>query len=171
MATSPTARSLAFLRRNGWCAAVVEKWLPQANLRQDVWGFGDVLAAHPGDRVVMLVQVTTIDHVAHRLTKARSKPELAAWLRAGGVFEIHGWVCRGGRWQVKRVAVQSEDLGDVVIEAPQRRWRLRKGERQGGLFDQLLVDVPADAPAVAADVPSTPRTSGSAKLIRTPASE
>ena len=157
MATSPTARSLAFLRRAGFIACVVERWIPHAGVRSDAFTFGDVLAAHPGERVVLLVQATTIDHVAHRLAKAKSKPELAAWLRAGGAFEVHGWVCRGGRWQVKRVAVRAEDSGDVVIEAPQRRRRLRRGERQAGLFDQLLADVPAEAPAVAAGASGEPK--------------
>jgi hypothetical protein len=81
---TPTARTLALLRRQGYIAAVVERWLPGANRRSDVWGFGDVLAADPAGRVVLLVQATTADHLAARLTKARRRPELAAWLRAGG---------------------------------------------------------------------------------------
>ena len=56
---TPTAHTLALLRREGYIAAVVEKWLPRVNLRQDVWGFGDVLAAHPVGRVVLIVQATT----------------------------------------------------------------------------------------------------------------
>ena len=81
---SPTARSLAILRRAGFIAATVEKWLPHAGVRQDLWGFADVLAVHPRDGVILLVQATTVAHVAARLAKARRRPELRAWLRAGG---------------------------------------------------------------------------------------
>ena len=135
MATSPTARTLDLLRREGFIAAVVEKWLPRVNLRQDVWGFGDVLAANPVNRVVLLIQATTADNVAHRLAKAKGKPELAAWLRSGGRFEVHGWALRGGRWHVRRVAVQAEDLAGIVVAELPRRRRLRKGERQRELFE------------------------------------
>ena len=81
---SATARTLALLRREGYIAAPVERWLPVVCRRCDVWGFGDVLAANPTARVVLIVQATTADHVADRLAKARRQPELTAWLRAGG---------------------------------------------------------------------------------------
>jgi hypothetical protein len=107
---TPTTRTLAYLRQLGYLPTVVESWIPYANLRRALWGFADVLAVHPGDWLILLVQVTTVDHVAGRLAKARGKPKLAVWLRAGGVFELHGWTRRAGKWQVKRVAVQVEDL-------------------------------------------------------------
>jgi hypothetical protein len=95
---TPTGRSLVYLRRLGFTAAVVERWLPRVQLRQDLFGVADVLAFHPRDRLFLLVQVTTAGHVAHRLAKAKGRPELAAWLRAGGRVEIHGWQQRAGRW-------------------------------------------------------------------------
>jgi hypothetical protein len=132
---TPTVRSLAYLRREGFLAAVVESWIPHANLRRDLFGFADVLAVHPRDRRFLLVQATTVDHLAGRLAKARGRPELAAWLRAGGAFELHGWALRAGRWYCKRVAVRAEDLAAVVLTAAPRRRRRRKGERQGLLFE------------------------------------
>ena len=132
---SPTARSLAFLRRSGFIAAAVERWLAQAGIRQDLWQFGDILAAHPVRREILIVQATTLGHVAHRLAKARARPELAAWIRAGGSFAVWGWYCRAGKWQVKQVAVDAEDLAAVVLEAPARRPRSRAGP---GLFDGLV---------------------------------
>jgi hypothetical protein len=118
---------LTLLRRQGFIAAPVERWLPAVNRRADVWGFGDVLGANPSAGGVLLVQATTADHVATRLAKARARPELAAWLLAGGAFEVHGWCRRGGRWHVRRVAVRPEDLAAVEVQPlPRRR---RKGER------------------------------------------
>jgi hypothetical protein len=45
------------------------------------------------------------DHVANRLAKAKARPELRSWLAAGAI-EVHGWTKRGGKWRVKRVAVE-----------------------------------------------------------------
>jgi N6-adenosine-specific RNA methylase IME4 len=138
-ATSPTQRTLAYLRRAGFLVAVVERWLPHANLRQDLWGFADVLAVHPPDGLFLLIQVTTAGHVAHRLAKAKARPELAAWLRAGGRFVVHGWSRRkNGKWEVKQVEVRGEDLAGVVLCVPRPR-RARKGERQRELFLQAFL--------------------------------
>jgi hypothetical protein len=127
---SPTARSLTHLRRLGYLAGAVERWIPGANVRRDLFGFADVLAVHPRDRLFLLVQATTADHSAGRLTKARARPELLTWLKAGGRFEVHGWTRRAGRWRVKVVAVVTEDLAGMIPAEPPRRCRPRRGERQ-----------------------------------------
>ena len=128
-----TARRRTWLRRLGFIAAVVESWVLHANLRRDLWGFGDLLAVHPRDGLFLLVQVTTAGHVAQWLAKAKGCPELAVWLRAGGRFEVHGWRQRAGRWVLRRVEVRGKDLADVVLSARRLR-RARKGERQPELF-------------------------------------
>jgi len=50
---------------------------------------------------------------------------------AGNVFEVWGWVKRGGKWTVKRVAVTGQDLAAETITAPPRR---RKRLDQEELF-------------------------------------
>jgi hypothetical protein len=125
---------LAHLRRLGYLAAVVERWIPGANVRRDLFGFADVLAVHPRDRQFLLVQATTRDHAANRLAKARARPELLAWLKAGGRFEVQGWTRRAGRWQVRVISVRPEDLAGVILAGPPRRGRPRRGERQQTLF-------------------------------------
>lgn len=133
---SPTARTLHLLRREGYLPAVVERWLPGANVRQDLWGFGDVLAVHPVARAFLIVQATTLPNIASRLNKARALPALAAWLQAGGAFEVHGWVKCNGRWTAKRVAVRAEDLAGVIIARPPRR-RRKPHHVPGDLFEDL----------------------------------
>ena len=118
---TPTARTLARLRTLGYTAAVVERWIHGANVRRDLFGCIDVIAVNPADRVILGVQATTAAHVADRLAKARALPELAAWLRAGGQFQVWGWCRRGGRWQPRIVTVQVDDLATVVGQAPRRR--------------------------------------------------
>jgi len=136
---SPTARTLELLRRRGWIAAPVERWIASAGVRQDVWGFADILTAHPRHRRILLVQATTAGHLANRLDKARSRPELRAWLEAGGSFEVFGWARRGKRWRVEILAVWAEDLAGDIMEAPPRR---RGGRRWAPLplFDPVSAE-------------------------------
>jgi hypothetical protein len=130
---SPTARTLELLRKSGYVAESVEKWIPGANIRRDLFGMADVLAVHPHRRpAFLLVQATTRPNVGARLKKARARPELAAWLRAGGAFEVWGWFRRGKRWEVHRAALRAEDLAAVVIQVQPRT---RRRPVQPGLFD------------------------------------
>ena len=91
---TPPARSLVYVRRLGFLAAVVEGWRPHANLRQDLFGFADALAIHPRGGLFLLVQATTAAHVAHRLAKAKGRPELATW-RSLPQFLNHALVAAG----------------------------------------------------------------------------
>lgn len=132
--SSPTARSLARLRADGYTAAVVERWLPHAGVRKDFLGCIDILAVKPGEPVLG-IQATSADHVAHRLAKARALPELAVWLRAGCAFQVWGWAKKGQRWAVRVVEVRAQDLEAIELVALPKKRRARKWERQTGLFD------------------------------------
>jgi hypothetical protein len=118
---TPTAHTLPCLRGSGYQVATVERWIPRANVRSDLRRFADVVAAHPIRREILLVQVTTAGHMADRMAKAKRPPKLAGWLRAGGLFQVHGWQRRGGKWLAKVVAVQADDLAGVVVQALLRR--------------------------------------------------
>lgn len=127
---TPTRRTLAYLRSRGFVATVCESWIPKVGKRRDLFGIADVIAVHPRDRVVLLVQATSLGHVGDRLARVRTRPALLAWLRAGGRFWVVGW----GRETPKIVEVVAEDLAGVVIQAPPSR-RRRRGERQAELFE------------------------------------
>jgi hypothetical protein len=99
---TPTARTLTALRRSGYVAEVVERWIPGANIRKDLFGIGDVIAVRAGDPGPLLIQCTTADHVSHRRRKALASPGLRTWLAAGGRFELWGWQKRGNRWEARR---------------------------------------------------------------------
>ncbi len=127
---TPTELTLKQLRKEGYLVAVVEKWNSHVGIRQDLFGFGDILAVHPMGKVFMLVQATTNSNVAARLTKSKAVPNLGLWLMAGGVFEVWGWVKRGARWECKRVPVMAEELTpELAGEKPRRRKAI-----QGSLF-------------------------------------
>jgi hypothetical protein len=125
---TPTARTLDHLRRAGFIAEVVERWIPRANIRKDFLGCVDIIAFHRSRPGIVGVQATSLPNVAARLTKAKGRPELAAWLRAGGQFQVWGWAMHTGRWTPKVVEVQASDLNTqaVVIVQPGRRSRRRE---------------------------------------------
>ncbi len=76
---TPTARTLAWLRKQGYTAAVCEKWIPQTQRRQDLFGFADIVAF--GDFHVVLVQATSGSNTAAREHKIRANDAAMRWLK------------------------------------------------------------------------------------------
>jgi hypothetical protein len=118
--TSPTQRTLALLRKQGYTCAITEHWNTFAKLRNDLFGFVDVLAIAPQ---MIAVQTTSGDNVSHRLEKIRSIPAAREWLEDGHRIIIHGWAKRGGRgqrklWGCREVEVTLEMLTNVEDETP-----------------------------------------------------
>lgn len=97
---SPTARTLAYLRKQGWTAGVVEKWNQYARVRQDLFGCIDIVCVDGCE--IMGVQATTTSNQANRLTKSLAEPRLRAWLEAGGRFAVVGWKKskKTNRWEM-----------------------------------------------------------------------
>jgi hypothetical protein len=115
---TPTARALEECRKRGWPACVVEKWIPQTRQRKDVFGFGDllVLDGAPGS---LLLQVTSSDHIAHRLTKIATEcsERALAWLRAGNRIAIWGYAKRGPWGARKLWTLRAVEVTEVSIVA------------------------------------------------------
>lgn len=94
---SPTARSLALLRKTYPLVQVVEKWIPQARRRVDLFGIGDIVAV--SDTEVVLVQATSASNVSARVHKITDSPALDVLRKAGIRIVVHGWSkSREGRW-------------------------------------------------------------------------
>lgn len=106
--TSPSQRTMEHMRHEGWLVGVVEKWNmhvgPEAclhcgarrGIRQDLFGFADLIGVHPIDNNVVLVQATSGSNVAARLTKILTTPEVRdrarLWLsHPGRQLTIVGW--------------------------------------------------------------------------------
>jgi hypothetical protein len=91
MTTSPTQRTLKRLRDDGWpLVEVVERWNGYAKVRQDIFGFGDVVAVNATD--ILIVQATTYGNAQERLAKILKLP--AAWLwvsTPSRLLEVWGW--------------------------------------------------------------------------------
>jgi len=99
--TSPTQRSLAKLRAEGWTCAITEHWNPFAKLRQDLFGFIDILAMR--GHFIMAVQTTSGGHVSDRGDKIRYLQTAQLWLESPmRLIVVHGWRKVGERGMVKR---------------------------------------------------------------------
>ncbi len=120
---SPTALSLARLRRDGFTCDIVERWVkvPGQDIRRDCFHCGDVLAVRAIDKAFVLIQTTSISNLPARVEKSRRQPELVEWIGAGGKFWLHGWVRREGGWAVKVVELAGADLTPVVVSKPPRK--------------------------------------------------
>mgnify|MGYP001553185756 CR=1 FL=1 len=101
MATSPTQRSLKKLRDEGWLADVVEKWIPGANIRRDLYGFIDILCISGSE--TLAVQATSYAHVADRVKKITEHENLSMVRDAGWCIQVHGWRKVKNRWQCRVV--------------------------------------------------------------------
>lgn len=109
---TPSARSLHALRERGYKAESVERWIPSANVRKDLFGWLDIIACHP-TMGILGVQVSTSEHRKARLDKARSCPGLIIWRLAGGRLAFHGWRKLAGRWVLEEIELGMEHLTEM----------------------------------------------------------
>lgn len=113
---SPTQRTRDWLKKRGITSQIVERWNSFARVHQDLFGFGDIVAVHTR---IIAIQVTSGDHVSHRIQKIYDEPRAREWLAAGGLIEVHGWRkcgARGNRktWSLRRVAIECDGTGALV---------------------------------------------------------
>ena len=113
MAGSPTTRTLALVRKQGFLAAVVEKWNSHTKIRQDLFGFADVIAMAPEAKQVLLFQTTSYSGFSARRKKILASEEAKTCLQTGVRIFVHGWQQKGGkgtRWSVREEEVTLEDF-------------------------------------------------------------
>ncbi len=97
--TSPTVLSIRHLKKLGFAVAIVEKFNSFIKIRQDCFGFIDLIAIR--ERQIIGVQTTTSDNMSARIAKIRELDTPALWLAAGGIIHIHGWAKKGARGKRK----------------------------------------------------------------------
>ena len=101
MAASPTSRSLALMRDRGYTCAVTEHWNPFARIRQDLFGFVDVLCL--SGETVVAVQTTSYGNVSSRVNKIADHANTPIVRAAGWSIVVHGWHKSKGRWVCREV--------------------------------------------------------------------
>ena len=117
---SATQRTIRELRNQGRICAIAEKFnshVGQFGIRQDLFGFIDIVALDPS-RGIIGVQCFTTAHAEHyRKITQECHEEAVAWLQSGGRIELWGWrklkVKRGGaamRWTPRLTELTMEDF-------------------------------------------------------------
>lgn len=102
--SSPTTRSKAYLEKQGYRVAIVERWNPFARIRQDLFGIVDLLAIRAGE--TLGVQTTSASNMAARVTKIAESDAIADIRAAGWGVHVHGWRKNTkGRWVLREVDV------------------------------------------------------------------
>jgi hypothetical protein len=97
---SPTQRTLKHLRAAGYFAEVTERWNPFAKIRQDLFGFVDVLAIRKGE--TLAVQCTSLSNMSSRVKKIAEHENTPKVRDAGWQIHVHGW--DGSKLKVKDVS-------------------------------------------------------------------
>lgn len=108
--TSPTQRTLAMCRKQGWDIAVVEKWNQWARVRQDLFGFIDLVLID-GTNIIG-IQATSGSNTSARVKKIAAEPRAAKWLESGGRIMVHGWrkLKKTKRWECREIEVTKDML-------------------------------------------------------------
>ncbi len=101
--TRALQRSKAYLERNGWQVAIVERWIPprgamKFGVRKDVWGFGDLLACRKPENSpfgeIALIQTFPMARWKDHANKLAALPELLRWKESDGLVFMHGWALK-----------------------------------------------------------------------------
>lgn len=97
---TPTQRSMAHLKAQGYRVAVVERWNPHVRIRQDLFGCIDLLAIKEGE--TLAVQTTSGSNVAARVKKIAEAEAIGDIRAAGWAFHVHGWRKNSkGKWVLR----------------------------------------------------------------------
>lgn len=111
---TPTQRSLAKLRADGYLVAVVERWNSFARIRQDLFGFADLLAIKGNE--TLAVQTTSGSNISARITKILACQAAALWLESPNrSIVVHGWAKRGPRGKRKLWECDERKLGNEQV--------------------------------------------------------
>lgn len=108
MAITPTQRSLQKLRDEGYLATVTERWNSHARVRQDLFGFVDILALREGE--TLAIQTTTASNFAARRKKVLAHENLDAVISAGWQVVVHGWrKNKAGKWELNEAFMKPKE--------------------------------------------------------------
>lgn len=96
---SPTQRTLKYYRELGYVCAITEHWNSFIKIRQDLFGFCDILALKENETIC--VQATTTDHSAERVHKIEAHDNYPIVKSAGWKIIVMSWrkllVKKGGK--------------------------------------------------------------------------
>lgn len=90
MGMSPTQRTLKHYRGHGYIVGITEHWNPHAFIRQDLFGFIDVLAITA--TITVAIQATSTGNMGARVNKILALPAAKLWAQGKKRYIIViGW--------------------------------------------------------------------------------
>ena len=103
---SPSALSKELMESEGYVVDTVERFIPGANIRKDLFGFGDLLAIHKnGLGTPRLIQTTSRSNVSARVAKINESP-LFPIVSQFFVVEVHGWYLSKSGQDLRRIIME-----------------------------------------------------------------
>ena len=87
--TNSTKKTLEKLRKDGYVCAIVEHWNSHAGVRQDLYGFIDILAIKEGE--ILGVQTTSKKCFSDHVQKIIKHKNFIAVKKSGIRIILHGW--------------------------------------------------------------------------------
>lgn len=130
---SPMQRTLAWLREHGYQAAKTEHFNWKAKVRQDLFGFIDVLAV--SDDELLAIQVSDGAHHAEHVAKIMALP-VARQLVFHMNVELWSWSKRGARGKRKLWTLRRDALTARLLP----KHSLLREKIESGTWDSLLED-------------------------------
>ncbi len=118
--TSPTKRTLDWLRDHGFDAGVVERFNTFTKRRHDLFGWIDIVAIKGS--LTVGVQATSSDNLAARVTKAAEIPQCEAWAKEGNRQAwFFGWRKGGaaGKRKVWTCRILDRHGQDITVQVAQ----------------------------------------------------
>lgn len=132
---SPTQRSLKLMRDHGYICAVVEKWNHHVKIRQDLFGFGDVLCFNAGE--VIILQCCAGGDAAKRSAKIRANTSAVYWRLGTRKIFVHAWRKVGPRgkrklWECREIDPFSVDPESKGVDANEIKKHVQTIHDAGG---------------------------------------
>jgi len=98
------------LKKDGYIPAIVEHWNRFAGIRQDLYGFIDIVAMHPAHKGLLGIQTTSTANMSARVKKIINEPRARVWLTSGNSILVWGWSKKGERGKVKHWTLTSKQI-------------------------------------------------------------
>ncbi len=89
MKRSPSALTAELLKADGWIVWTVERWIPGARIRVDLFGILDQIAIRNGE--VIGLQPTSWANVSARVKKIAESEHIGEVRKLGWTLHVYGW--------------------------------------------------------------------------------
>lgn len=112
--TSPAQHSLAHYRKLGYTCAITEHFNAFARIRQDLYGFIDIVGVKDGETGVLAIQTTSKANMNARILKIKQEPISKIWLSGGNRIMVDGWKkLTNGRYELTQYEITPENVFTV----------------------------------------------------------